>query len=191
MLVWGINLGASSVVVEGNRFVGNETGIIIRSNGGVVRNNLFERHLVAANFTDFASAEFTNNTVVDFTWAILIELGDSPTIENNIIVNGSIGLECVLASPVFSCNDVFNVVDPYGGCDDMTGTNGNFAADPQFCGVDGSGNYFLQSDSPCAPGNHPGGESCGMIGAMPVNCETVPTRRVTWGTIKAYRGGVE
>jgi hypothetical protein len=62
--------------------------------------------------------------------------------------------------------------------------NGNISMDPEYCGVDDSGNYFLQSDSPCAPGNHPDGRDCGLIGAKPVNCEKVGVERSTWGSIK-------
>jgi hypothetical protein len=62
--------------------------------------------------------------------------------------------------------------------------NGNISIDPEFCGIDDSGNYFLQSDSPCAPGNHPDGYDCGLIGAFPVNCGKVPARQNTWGSLK-------
>jgi hypothetical protein len=63
----------------------------------------------------------------------------------------------------------------------------NFEADPQFCGIDGSGNLFLQSDSPCAPGNPPWLEYCDtlrLIGALPVNCATTPVKATTWGAFK-------
>lgn len=63
-----------------------------------------------------------------------------------------------------------------------------FIVDPQFCGIPGSHNYYLQSDSPCAPGNHPGGYECGLIGALPVLCGTTPTEKKSWGGIKSlYR----
>ncbi len=60
-----------------------------------------------------------------------------------------------------------------------------FVAGSQFCGVPGSHNYYLQSDSPCAPGNHPNGGDCGLIGALPVNCGKVDLKAPTWGTIKS------
>ena len=56
---------------------------------------------------------------------------------------------------------------------------------PQFCGIKFSGNYYLQSDSPCAPGNHPDGYDCGLIGALPVNCGKVDVEKKSWGTIKS------
>jgi hypothetical protein len=62
---------------------------------------------------------------------------------------------------------------------------GCFVADPQFCGIPWSHNYYLQSDSPCAPGNHPEGDDCGLIGALPVKCGTVQASEKTWGATKA------
>jgi hypothetical protein len=60
----------------------------------------------------------------------------------------------------------------------------NFSLDPQFCGVEGSGNYYLQSDSPCAEGNGPY-PSAGQVGPLPVGCSTVKTEAKSWGAIKA------
>jgi hypothetical protein len=58
----------------------------------------------------------------------------------------------------------------------------NFSLDPEFCGA-GAGNFFLQSDSPCASGNGPYPDE-GLIGALPVHCGSVDTERHTWGAIK-------
>jgi len=65
----------------------------------------------------------------------------------------------------------------------------NFSADPQFCGIEGSGDYLLQSDSPCAPGNTPlSWGDCGQIGPLPVGCGPVSTEVKSWGAIKSmYR----
>ena len=41
---------------------------------------------------------------------------------------------------------------------------GNFDLDPLFCNAAG-GNYTLQADSPCLPGQHPDNVDCGLIGA--------------------------
>lgn len=61
----------------------------------------------------------------------------------------------------------------------------NFSANPMFCG---EGNYYLQSDSPCAPGNQPDGIDCGLIGPLPVGCGPVRVETRTWGSVKAmYR----
>ncbi len=59
--------------------------------------------------------------------------------------------------------------------------NDNLAADPEFCGIPGSGNFWLQSDSPCAEGDSP----CGQMGAWAVNCGPVSARSSDWSTVKA------
>jgi hypothetical protein len=89
-----------------------------------------------------------------------------------------------------TCCDVYgNVGGDYVGCIvDQNGLRGNINADPQFCGVLGTKNYFIQSDSPCAPGRHPDGYDCGLIGALPANCGAVQAKNQTWGGIKTrYR----
>lgn len=58
----------------------------------------------------------------------------------------------------------------------------NFDADPLFCGLS---NYYLRNDSPCAPGNHPDGYDCGLIGPLPVGCGPVNVEMKSWGAIKA------
>lgn len=62
----------------------------------------------------------------------------------------------------------------------------NFEEDPQFCGSPDNGNVFLQSDSPCAPGNTPPPlPDCGLVGALPVGCGTSPVKNMDWGRIKS------
>ncbi len=58
---------------------------------------------------------------------------------------------------------------------------GNFSVDPQFCGVLGSGNLYLQSDSPCAPAAN----DCGLVGALPVGCQATATAELSWSAVKA------
>jgi len=103
---------------------------------------------------------------------------DSPNnvINNNIIYGGIISS----GFPIVYCNDA---VDTAQG---IALGQSNFSADPMFCGV---GNYLLQSDSPCAPGNHPDGyNNCGLIGPLPVGCGNVPVEHRSWGSVKAmYR----
>lgn len=67
-------------------------------------------------------------------------------------------------------------------------TGFNIFLDPQFCGVKGSDNYYLQSDSPCLPINHPGGLFCGLIGARPAACGTVGAKQRSWSGIKKPLG---
>ena len=66
---------------------------------------------------------------------------------------------------------------------DQTGINGNICLDPLFCGVPGSGNFYLQADSPCAAANVPELCNANKIGCYPVNC-SVDTKENSWGEIK-------
>lgn len=56
--------------------------------------------------------------------------------------------------------------------------------DPKFCGIPGSGNYFLRNDSPCLQENQGDDMFCGVIGAFPCACGAVSTQDATWGGIK-------
>ncbi len=81
-------------------------------------------------------------------------------------------------------NDVLGSVHP---AIDASSANLNFSLDPQFCGVPGSGNYFLRSTSPCLAENNPYG-SPQLIGPLRVGCGAVGMEQRTWGGIKAmYR----
>jgi len=64
---------------------------------------------------------------------------------------------------------------------DQLGVDGNIEADPQYCGVAGSGDYRLQSDSPSAGVNSP----CGHMGAHPVGCADTATESATWSKVKS------
>ncbi len=178
----------SGGTVENNEFWQNSVGIWVHSSDTstkVIRNNLFVLNMLGVWASTSSHVVIENNTFEDNMDGIEC-MGDSETIvRNNIIVDGSVGIHCP-SLPIISCNDVFGCTKAaYLICPDQTGINGNISVDPQFCGVKYSGNYYLQSDSPCAPGNHPSGDDCGLIGAFPVNCGEVDVQTKTWGTIKS------
>ena len=76
-----------------------------------------------------------------------------------------------------SCCDVFG--NPHGDWGDclsgQEGMNGNFSADPLFCGALSSNPHMLSACSPCAPENSGG---CGLVGAYGVGCQEGPILRV-------------
>lgn len=124
--------------------------------------------------------------------------GVTADLHNCLLIGGSanvIGtfIQCVIfsdlltgavGSTVFSC-DVLGYVDP---AIDASANNFNFSLDPQFCGISGSGNYFLQSTSPCLGANNPFGPLPFDIGPLGVGCGTVRVEERTWGGVKAlYR----
>ncbi|MCK4548023.1 MAG: right-handed parallel beta-helix repeat-containing protein [Candidatus Eisenbacteria sp.] len=119
--------------------------------------------------------------------------GSCPVLENTIIAFGIDG-EAICcdpaAPPTLSCCDIYGNEDgDWVGCiEDQYGINGNFSACPQFCDPVND-DYSLQDCSPCAPGNHPEGYDCGLIGAYGVGCDCgMPSRveRTTWSSIKAH-----
>jgi len=121
-------------------------------------------------------------------------LGNDQAIDfrNNTVIGNGVGLhgwdghgiECwynIIWDETSGAYGMFNdVLDlpSWGGT-----ASGNFSQDPEFCGPS-LGNYFLQSDSPCAPGNCPYPIAPHLIGALPVWCGTVKTETKTWGAIK-------
>ncbi len=87
-------------------------------------------------------------------------------------------------SALFTCCDIYGNAggDWTGSIAAQEGVNGNFSADPEFCGVNSSGNYFLQGDSPCAPANN----GCGLvIGANSVDCGFIATEETSFSKIKS------
>jgi len=89
----------------------------------------------------------------------------------------------------FSCVDLFGngSGDWVGNIADQADINGNFSADPLFCGPK-NGDFTLSGQSPCLPGNHPDGADCGLIGAHGQGCGPVSVEPETWAAIKArYR----
>src|SRR5262245_31917411 len=101
-----------------------------------------------------------------------------------VIVAGSTGAACT-GTGSWSCSDFFG----NGGGNALCGTDagGNFTADPRFCAANpiASENVDLLPDSPCAPGNHPLGTNCGLIGAGPVECGSVHVEPRTWSRVKS------
>jgi parallel beta-helix repeat protein len=178
----------SGGVLENNQFWQNSVGVWVHSSDTstkVIRNNLFVLNALGVWASTSSHVLIENNTI-DSGGDGIECMGDPETIvRNNIIVGGSVGIRCP-SLPVISCNNVFGCTKAaYQLCPDQTGINGNISVEPQFCGIKFSGNYYLQSDSPCAPGNHPDGYECGLIGALPVNCGKVDVENKSWGMIKS------
>jgi parallel beta-helix repeat protein len=209
---WGVFAAPGAPYVSGNHIRGMRNGSIFSNSGNpTIENNRIEYspegirlafcdgariagNLVystgwAINLIDTQNMVVESNTVVGVPGAgstgIICQAASDPLIQNNIVITDR-GVECYSSSsPIFQCNNIVAPQRYIGDCSDQTGIDGNISVDPQFCGISGSGNYYLQSDSPCAPGNHPRGYDCGLIGAFGLGCETVPTKSRTWGYIKS------
>jgi hypothetical protein len=143
--------------------------------------------------------EVSNNIINSANGGVGILVNGTASIHHNLIYGGFAGITLALFDSLVQifCNILLDGV--YSGnsdcpplvwayCNLMNGQQScfigyaNFSADPLFCGV---GNYYLRADSPCAPGNHPDGFDCGLIGPLPVGCGTVRVEEKTWGAVKA------
>jgi hypothetical protein len=192
----GVVVGPADPIIEENLFINGSTAIFISAGTHIpiVRNNIFYDH--GGWIIEVRSGAVIEYNTIDYapgssTRGIQVQWG-SPVIRNNILSRLSAGINCVLgASPTIECNNIFSTDYPYRNeCSDQTGINGNISVDPEFCGIWDSMDYRLQSDSPCAPGNHPDGYDCGQIGAKGVGCSTTPAKKKSWGAVKAlYRKG--
>lgn len=115
--------------------------------------------------------------------------GASVSLETSVLVGntgGGVGCAVNGVASLLCCDLYGNPGGDWAGCiADQNGVNGNFSADPLFCDAT-IGDFTLQSDSPCLPGNHPNGADCGRIGAFGEGCggstSVIPT---SWGSIKS------
>jgi parallel beta-helix repeat protein len=197
----------SNAKITGNIFFGNQPYRVIEvagSSSPIIEYNLFyANNATSIDIGDGASPTIENNTFSGNVFYEDIRISGSnchPIIRNNVIVNHARycsppGPYCYsygvyASSPpgniVFECNDVWNNGDAnYGGTlADQTATNGNISADPLFCGALGSGNFYLQSGSPCAEQNAPSACSGQRMGCYPTKC-TVGVKEQSWGSIKS------
>ena len=105
----------------------------------------------------------------------------------NIICNSTSGgaFACVGAggATLVSCNDLYANT---GGNSVCVGSSvNNFSMDPLFCGIPGSGNFYLQQTSPCSAAFSP---CVAPVGALGVLCDVTATQTATWGQVKTlYR----
>lgn len=98
-----------------------------------------------------------------------------------IIASGGINISC---SNMFGNHNGGASRDWTGGTAPFANINGNFSEDPLFCGMIFK-DYNLAANSPCAPGNHPDGAACGLIGALDVDCGgTTATEEASWTDVK-------
>lgn len=190
------------------------SGCVIRDNTAVTRGGgvygyhnalTFETTIIAGNtagqtggavYVDRVHpSTFTNCSVVGNDAGagsgMYLSGGSDITLTNSIVAFGTgTGALVIDGGSILTvgCNDVYHN-GPGGGIPSgAVDAGGNFLADPRFCGTVASYDYQLQDDTPCAPGNHPDGADCGLIGARPVGCGDVPVDYRSWGAIKAlYR----
>ena len=170
-------LGTFRATVVDNIIAGNDGGYNaggVRIEGALLRNNTIVGNLTTNGFRNAAGVDAGAGDV---------------RMENNIVADnhssGGEGVGIVIGGSLTippSCNVAWgNDIDILG----PWGPN-NFILDPEFCAVQPatSLNFFIQEDSPCAPGKSPSGANCGLIGAAPIGCGSVAVHRSTWADVK-------
>jgi hypothetical protein len=166
-------------------FLAMDNTIIARNNAGTFGGALYTYEVPPSTITNCTMA---GNGALDAGGGIYVMATSDVTLSNSIIAfsqdGGAIFLDPTSALAV-GCNDIYGNgggdAIPAGALD----LGGNFSADPEFCGPVNTYDLTLEGDSPCAPGNDPGGGACGLIGALPVGCGDVPVENSSWGRIKA------
>jgi len=190
-------LDASSGLMEDCLIYGNDAaytysvggGVAIQTSEPVLRHNIIAENTASGYFAEGGGIDisFTPSPTIEnctilgngvgengTAGGISVQWGATPTVDKCIITGSTsgAGLICLSATPVVSCSDIYG----NAGGDDLCGTDGggNFSADPMFCDG-GASEYNIETGSPCAPGNHPGGLCDGaLIGAMSAGCGTTP-----------------
>jgi hypothetical protein len=116
-------------------------------------------------------------------------IGDAPVSFERTIISYNAGTSAFSpntgATPDVGCCDIFG----NGGGDTLPAgiidSGNNIFVDPRFCNAAWSPDPTVEDTSPCLPGNHPGGATCGLIGARQSGCPSVPVKPITWGPLKA------
>lgn len=159
-----------------------ENTIIFRNEAGAAGGAIYMRSMLPSSMT---GCTLVQNYSLD-GGAIYANDAPSFALDRSIIAfQGGAALVAYSGSVITtSCSDIYG----NSGGDALPGgsidAGGNFSLDPVFCSL-GALDFSLDSSSPCAPGNHPDGIPCELVGARGVNCGQVQTERRSWGAVKA------
>jgi len=169
----GMYCGISSVTIAFSTFLGNSTSAMVGSSRG---GGLYG---IGDSLAVLLSCTFSGNSA-DQGGGIACEQGYALTANNTIIAFGPQGEAAYCdgtGSATFGCSDVHGndggTGDWVGCLTGQEGLRGNFCMAPLFCDASAD-DYHLEVDSPCAPGNHPDGYDCGLIGAHGAGCDWTP-----------------
>ena len=193
--------GTGSFVLDGcdfreNRASGGGGGVMVQGVTPVIIDCIFAVNEREGVCSDSHSTLIRNCTFYSNTGAAIL-LPDRVTLghlflENSIVTGNGGSVVCSGSSlePELACCNVYgNTGGDYVGC--IAGQEdvyGNFCACPSFCLADAEPyDLHLCDGSPCLPGQHPDGNSCGLVGALGEGCSCGPTAAVstTWGAIKS------
>jgi hypothetical protein len=159
-----VNAADVPTTISGCIFYGNTASV---SAGALYIYNGVSPNILVSNCT------FCGNSSPDA--AAFVCYNATVELEKSIIAFNGPGeaIKCLNAGEItLSCCDLYgNDAGNFTGCiAGMEDVDGNFSADPLFCDYLNA-NLFLFSSSPCAPGNHPYGHDCDLIGALGTACD--------------------
>lgn len=176
----------NQAVRGGGYFIDDDDAFI---DGSIFHAN--QAQLGGALFVSYSHPTITSCTIAENT----ASTGSGLCLENgSLIVESSILAYGLQGQAVHS--DGYNTFVQLQTCDlfgneggdwvgpiaDQLDVDCNISLDPQFCGVFGSGDFTLQSDSPCTVG----GNDCDvLIGAHPVGCGDLATAPNSWSRVKS------
>lgn len=172
----GLFLGvASTATCELATFYGNRAGT---RGGGLV---------VSASTPVFTGCTIAENSAFSQGAGIVVMDGADAEFHQVIVAYNTLSEAVAVLSgnANFVCSDIYG--NPRGNwtapIDVQLGQSGNLMANPEFCGVDSSANYYLQMDSPCAPQSN----NCGvLIGSRIIDCGIIAVDPTSFSAVKSY-----
>ncbi len=183
--------------IRRNVFVENSSSsqaaaIVVGTEDGqaILEGNVFARNVALGKQVGTirwgAPGEIVGNTIYGHQgqggYGALLDISyyTATTVRDNVFA-GNVGEAAYYAAfntPESSCNLFWN--NPDGDFYNYVPDSTDLFLDPQFCDST-SGDFTLQSSSPCLPAG-PGG--CGLIGALDQGCGAVSVDSESWGRIK-------
>jgi len=168
-----------SGALSNNNSVMNVTGCLFSGNTAGNVSGAIYYYLASGTV---ASCTFYNNASAAGYYATIVMDSSPATSVTHCIISddqNSFGLYYLSWKGYHACNVFWNnaLGSIYG--DVLAPTE--VVSNPRFCSPM-TGNFYLATDSPAAPGYN----DCGaLIGAFPVACGPVPVEETTWGRIKS------
>ncbi|MBE0565284.1 MAG: hypothetical protein IH621_04940 [Krumholzibacteria bacterium] len=176
--VWGGQGGAiyaaGDLQVHGSVFAGNTAPgsamnqAVYPGRGGAIRAVTPGRPALLSHCVFYANSAHLGSAVNGYA-----------ALDHSILACSAYGAPVANDQTTVVCCDIWgnDGGDWVGGIADRLGVDGNFTGDPRFCAAE-TGDFRVCADSPCLPGNLPGGCDA-IIGAFGAGCPACPGAAVS------------